>query len=126
MATLHFLYTHERSIVLTACPTWHQNRQIMWRCITEMRGTNEIHPTPRHRLPGKRDSMELQIGPQWYAKGIGPDGADLRGITGGAVLLVVDEAQPMPQEFFDAADGILTQPGASALCLYGPEATALA
>jgi phage terminase large subunit len=131
-AALWFLYTREPVAVLTTAPTHRQVKEILWREIRRLhaaanRAQRTPIPTPppipqspavagtRHfpisspLLPGRCLETALRVSDDRFALGLTTDEADrFQGFHAPHLLVVVDEASGVPEEIFDAIDGVLT------------------
>lgn len=117
-AILWFLYNFPWSIVLSTAPTWRQVEKLVWR---EVRAGYK-----RARVPlGGRilpKSPEIQIvQDEWYAIGLSTNDPDrFQGFHEKYILVVVDEAAGVPEDIFEAIEGVLTSEHARLLLLGNP------
>ncbi|MCL5283725.1 MAG: hypothetical protein M1330_03305 [Armatimonadetes bacterium] len=98
---LWFLYCHAPSIVLTTAPTRRQVESLLWEEIRRrMRRANA-------ELPGMLLKTRLQIREGWYALGLATD-EDVRfqGFHAENLLVVMDEASGVPDEIWNAVEGV--------------------
>jgi hypothetical protein len=115
---LWFLYNFPKSIVLSTAPTWRQVEKLVWK---EVRAGYK-----RARVPlGGRilpKSPEIQIvQDEWYAIGLSTNDPDrFQGFHEKYILVVVDEAAGVPEDIFEAIEGVLTSEHARLLLLGNP------
>lgn len=115
---LWFLYNFFRAIVLSTAPTWRQVEKLVWK---EVRASYK-----RARVPlGGRilpKSPEIQIiQDEWYAMGLSTNDPDrFQGYHEEYILVVVDEAAGVPEDIFEAVEGVLTSEHARLLLLGNP------
>ena len=67
---LWFLYSFSPSVVLTSAPTERQVKQLLWR---EIRAR---HRMAKVKLAGRPLTMQLELGPLWYALGFSTNDAN--------------------------------------------------
>jgi phage terminase large subunit len=98
---LWFLYTHRPALVLTTAPTERQVRHLLWEEIRRrFRGA-------RVALPGELRTTRLQVGEGWFALGLSTDeGVRFQGFHAENLLIVFDEASGIPEEIWEAAEGV--------------------
>ncbi|MBQ7262742.1 MAG: hypothetical protein IJR14_03375 [Synergistaceae bacterium] len=117
---LWFLFTHERSIVLSTAPTWRQVEKLIWK---EIRSAyrDALVPLGGAIMPKTPELHILQN--EWYAAGLSTNEPDrFQGFHEEHILVVVDEASGVNEEIFEAIDGVLTTKGARLLLLGNPTA----
>lgn len=98
------------SIVVTTAPSWNQVKNLLWR---EMR---DGFLRAQRRGPGLGGRMLTThyepagaASPLWYATGFSTDEpVNFQGFHAKHILVVVDEADGVPQAIWDAIDGIAT------------------
>lgn len=118
MCILWFLYTHEKSIVLSTAPTWRQVEKLIWK---EIRSAyrDAIIPLGGSLAP-KTPELHL-IFNEWYAAGLSTNEPDrFQGFHEEHILCVVDEAAGVNINIFEAIEGILTSVGARLLLIGNP------
>jgi len=115
---LWFLYSFCPSIVLSTAPTWRQVEKLIWKEVRSSYRRSKV-PLGGNLLP---KSPELQIvQDEWYAAGLSTKDPDkFQGYHEKNILLVVDEAAGVPENIFEAAEGILTSSNARLLLLGNP------
>lgn len=98
---LWFLYTHRPSVVLTTAPTWRQVRYLLWE---EIRRRFRGAQVP---LPGTLRLTQLTVGEGWFALGLATDdGVRFQGFHAENLLILMDEASGIPEEIWEAAEGV--------------------
>ena len=118
MCILWFLYTHEKSIVLSTAPTWRQVEKLIWK---EIRSAYRDAVIPLGgSLAPKTPELHL-IFNEWYAAGLSTNEPDrFQGFHEEHILCVVDEAAGVNIDIFEAVEGILTSSGARLLLIGNP------
>ena len=118
MCILWFLYTHEKSIVLSTAPTWRQVEKLIWK---EIRAAHRDAVIPLGgSLAPKTPELHL-IFNEWYAAGLSTNEPDrFQGFHEEHILVVVDEAAGVNIGIFEAIEGILTSTGARLLLIGNP------
>lgn len=118
---LQFLYAYPPSIVLSTAPTWRQVEKLVWK---EVRASHRRATKP---IGGKilPKSPEIQIiQDEWYAAGLSTNEPDrFQGFHEENILVVVDEAAGVPEDIFEAVEGVLTSRNARLLLLGNPTNT---
>jgi phage terminase large subunit len=98
---LWFLYSHRPSIVLTTAPTWRQVRYLLWEEIKRRFAGARIP------LQGKLRVVRLDAGNGSYALGLATDDAvKFQGFHLTNLLIIFDEASGIPDEIWEAAEGV--------------------
>ncbi len=117
---LWFLYNFPRSIVLSTAPTWRQVEKLVWKEVRASYKRSKV-PLGGHILP---KSPEIQIiQDEWYAMGLSTNDPDrFQGYHEKYILVVVDEAAGVPEDIFEAIEGVLTSEHARLLLLGNPTA----
>lgn len=120
---LWFLNAFAPSIVLSTAPTWRQVEKLIWKEIraSHARARSAGRPLGGNLLPA---SPELQIvRDQWYAAGLSTNDPDrFQGYHEEHILVVVDEAAGVPEDIFEAIEGVLTSEHSRLLLLGNPTA----
>jgi len=115
---LWFLYNFPNAIVLSTAPTWRQVEKLVWK---EVRASYKRAKVPLggHILP---KSPEIQlIQDEWYAIGLSTNDPDrFQGFHEEYILVVADEAAGVPEDIFEAIEGVLTSEHARQLLLGNP------
>jgi len=98
---LWFLYSFPGSTVLTTAPTWRQVRHVLWEEIRR-RFRTALKP-----LPGVLLSTRISAGEGWQALGLATtDGVRFQGFHGRDLLVILDEASGIPNEIWEAVEGV--------------------
>lgn len=120
---LWFLNCFTPSIVLSTAPTWRQVEKLVWK---EVRASYARAAAARRPLGGKLlpASPELHIErDQWYAAGLSTNDPDrFQGYHEKHILVIVDEAAGVPEDIFEAIEGVLTSEHSRLLLLGNPTA----
>ena len=115
IATLWFLHTHNPAIVLTTAPTFRQVRHILWRQI------HTLHRRNPQTLGGQLLHTRWELAQDRYALGLSADHPDqFQGFHSPNLLLIVDEAEGVPDPIYDAITAITTTANAQLLLLGNP------
>jgi len=108
-----FLFSRTDSIVITTAPTARQVTELLWREIRSHVNKN--------KFPGRTLTTKLELNDRWYAMGLSTDDpTKFQGFHAPDILLIGDEAAGIPQDIYDAAQGILTSAGARVLLIGNP------
>jgi len=114
---LWYLYAHRPSIVLTTAPTWRQVEKLLWK---ELRASYARAGVLGGNLLPKSPELQL-IHDQWYAAGLSTNQPDrFQGYHEKHILVVVDEAAGVPEDIFEAIQGVLTSEHSRLLLLGNP------
>jgi len=115
---LWFLYNFPRSIVLSTAPTWRQVEKLVWK---EVRASYKRARVPLGgRILPKSPQIQI-IQDEWYAMGLSTNDPDrFQGYHEEYILVVVDEAAGIPEDIFEAVEGVLTSENARLLLLGNP------
>ncbi len=121
---LWFLYCHRPSIVLTTAPTWRQVESLLWEEIhRRFRRTNalaEMEPG-RFALEGTLLQTRLKITEGYFAMGLSTDEpVRFQGFHAENLLIVLDEACGVPEEIWDAVEGICVGSNNRVLAISNP------
>jgi hypothetical protein len=112
---LWFLYTNPHSIVLTTAPTWRQVRHVLWQEIRKRRRM------AREKFPGVMLTTRLDAGEGWFAIGLATDEPDrFQGFHAENLLIVFDEASGVPDDIWDAAEGVAVSDNNKILAIGNP------
>ncbi|HHY95481.1 MAG TPA: hypothetical protein GX513_10815 [Firmicutes bacterium] len=115
---LWFLYSFRPSIVLSTAPTWRQVAKLVWKEVRASYRRSKV-PLGGHLLP-KRPEIQI-IQDEWYAIGLSTNEPDrFQGFHEENILVVVDEAAGVPEDIFEAVEGVLTSEHARLLLLGNP------
>ena len=103
VAALWFVHTRPDAIVLTTAPTFRQVRHILWRQIRRL-----YHPASE-TLGGRMLDTRWELPDGRYAMGLSADGADqFQGFHSPNVFIVVDEAEGVGDEIYEAIESVMT------------------
>ena len=117
--TLWWMYAYpNESKVLTTAPTWTQVVDNLWREIRALHGTAGARSGG---LGGRMLQAEYDIDPQWFAKGQSSDrGVNFQGLHSPNILVILDEADGIPKEIWEAVDGLMTSENSKLLAIGNP------
>ena len=107
VALLWFLHTHdsrdESAIVLSTAPTFRQVRHILWRQV------HRLYRPAAKILKGKMLDTRWEISDERYAMGLSAENADqFQGFHSPNMFIVVDEAEGVSDEIYEAIDAVMT------------------
>lgn len=115
---LAFLFNFPRSIVLSTAPTWRQVEKLVWKEVRASYRRSKV-PLGGHLLP-KSPAIQI-VQDEWYAIGLSTNDPDrFQGFHEKYILVVVDEAAGVPEDIFEAIEGVLTSEHARLLLLGNP------
>ena len=119
VAVLWFLYSHDPAIVLSTAPTFRQVRHILWRQI------RRLHRRAAQTLGGKMLDTRWELAEDRYALGLSADIADqFQGFHSPNMFVVVDEAEGVSDEIYEAIEAIMTSAQVRLLLLGNPTTVA--
>ena len=104
VAVLWFMHTHpDGAIALTTAPTFRQVRHILWRQI------HRLYRPVVGVLGGAMYDTRWEMDADRYALGLSADGADqFQGFHSPNVFIVVDEAEGVSDEIYEAIESVMT------------------
>ncbi len=103
VAVLWFIHCHDPAIVLSTAPTFRQVRHILWRQI------RRLHRRAKDTLGGKMLDTRWELAEDHYALGLSADTADqFQGFHNQNMLIVVDEAEGVSDEIYEAIEAVTT------------------
>ena len=104
VAVLWFIHAHQDdAIALSTAPTFRQVRHVLWRQIRRL-----YRPAAR-ALGGEMLHTRWDLADNRYALGLSADGADqFQGFHSPNMLIVVDEAEGVSDEIYEAIESIMT------------------
>ena len=104
VALLWFIHAHQdAAIALSTAPTFRQVRHILWRQI------RRLYRPAAETLGGKMFHTRWDLADNRYALGLSADGADqFQGFHSPNMLIVVDEAEGVSDEIYEAVESIMT------------------
>ena len=115
VAVLWFLYSHDPAIVLSTAPTFRQVRHILWRQI------RRLHRRAAATLGGKILDTRWKMAEDRYALGLSADTADqFQGFHSPNLFIVVDEAEGVGEEIYEAIESITTSAETRLLLIGNP------
>ena len=118
VAVLWYLDCHDPGIVLSTAPTFRQVRHVLWRQI------HRLHRGARRPLGGTLLDTRWELARDRYALGLSADGADqFQGFHCENVLVVVDEAEGVAEEIYEAVDAVMTSRNPRLLLIGNPTRT---
>lgn len=111
-----FLHSHpEDSIVISTAPTFTQVVELLWREVKSAYGKKKVP------FDCKLVQSKLDLGPKWYALGITSDEpVNYTGFHASNILVILDEADGIKKEIWDALEGVLTSGNAKLLAIGNP------
>ncbi len=104
VAVLWFMHVHQdAAIALSTAPTFRQVRHILWRQL------RRLYRPAAETLGGKMLETRWEISDDRYALGLSADGADqFQGFHSPNVFIVVDEAEGVGEEIYEAIESVMT------------------
>ena len=115
VAVLWYLHVHKQAIVLSTAPTFRQVRHILWRQI------HVLHRRAPDVLKGKLLDTRWELAEDRYAMGLSAESADqFQGFHSPNMLIVVDEAEGVSDEIYEAIDSVMTSDGSRLLLIGNP------
>ena len=115
VAVLWFLYTHDPAIVLSTAPTFRQVQHVLWRQV------RQLHRRAKDTLKGKLISTRWDLAEDRYAMGLSADTADeFQGFHSPNMFIVVDEAEGVSDEIYEAIEGVMTSAQCRLLLIGNP------
>ena len=116
VAVLWFLHAHQDgAIVLSTAPTFRQVRHILWRQV------HRLYRPAAQTLGGKMLDTRWEIADDRYAMGLSADSADqFQGFHSPNMFIVVDEAEGVSDEIYEAIESVMTSAGPLLLLIGNP------
>ena len=119
VAVLWYIHAHDPAIVLSTAPTFRQVRQVLWRQI------HRLYRPAAEILGGTMLTTRWDLSDDRYALGLSADGADqFQGFHCDNVLVVVDEAEGVAEEIYEAIDSVMTSRNPTLLLIGNPTSAA--
>ena len=104
--------------VLSTAPIWAQIVDNLWRVV---RGLYDTAKARTGGFGGRMLQAEWDIDPQWFAKGQSSDrGINFQGLHSENILVIIDEADGISKEIWEAIDGVLTSQNSRLLAIGNP------
>ena len=115
-AVIWFLYSHPNdSIVISTAPTFTQVADLLWREVASAYGKAKFP------LGGRLLQTKFELGPKWFATGItSDDPVNYQGFHASNILVILDEADGIKTEVWNALEGVLTTANAKLLAIGNP------
>lgn len=103
------------SIVISTAPTFTQVADQLWR---EMASAYSKAKFP---FGGRLLQTKYELGPKWFATGItSDDPVNYQGFHASSILVILDEADGIKKEVWNALEGVLTSGNAKLLAIGNP------
>ncbi|MCI0899854.1 MAG: hypothetical protein J4N70_02910 [Chloroflexi bacterium] len=104
VALLWFIHAHkDAAIALSTAPTFRQVRHVLWRQVRRLYRPNA------QLLGGKMLDTRWEISDDRYAMGLSAENADqFQGFHSPNMLIVVDEAEGVSDEIYEAIEAVMT------------------
>ena len=118
VAMLWYLSQHDPAIVLSTAPTFRQVRHLLWRQV------RSLYRRGGAQLGGKMLDTRWELSDDRYALGLSADGADqFQGFHCENMFIVVDEAEGVSEDIFEAVEALMTSAQPKLLLLGNPTRT---
>ena len=115
VAILWFLHYHDPAIVLSTAPTFRQVRHVLWRQI------RRLHRRASDVLGGKMLDTRWELAEDRYALGLSADSGDqFQGFHSANMLIVVDEAEGVDDDIYEAIEAVMTSADPRLLLIGNP------
>ncbi len=96
-----WLCSYTDSVVITTAPTFRQVKEILWREIRSAVAGKHIYPENAVL------DTQINLGENWFALGLSTDRSDqFQGFHSPHLLFIGDESSGIPEEIFQAVDGL--------------------
>ncbi len=120
-ALLWFLFSHPQDcIVISTAPTFTQVTDLLWREVASAIGKSKF-PLFSTKSGDKILQTKLDMGPKWFATGItSDDPVNYQGFHASNLLVILDEADGIKKEVWNALEGVLTSGNAKLLAIGNP------
>ena len=136
VAILWFLCCHDPAVVLSTAPTFRQVRHVLWREVRRLYHRSRV-PLGGKLLDTRLEMPSLTVsdrppekgskstapadGGERFALGLSADGGDqFQGFHSPNMLIVVDEAEGVSEEIYEAIEGVLTSANCKLLLIGNP------
>ena len=118
VAVLWFIHCHNPAIVLSTAPTFRQVRHVLWRQI------RRLYRPAKEELGGKMFDTRWELAEDRYAMGLSAESADeFQGFHSPNMFIVVDEAEGVSDEIYEAIDAVMTSADPRLLLIGNPTTT---
>ena len=118
VAVLWYLHHHDPAIVLSTAPTFRQVRHVLWRQI------HSLYRRASDTLGGKMLDTRWELADDRYAMGLSASDADqFQGFHSENVFVVVDEAEGVGEEIYEAVEAVMTSANPRLLLIGNPTTT---
>ena len=116
VALLWFIHAHpDAAIALSTAPTFRQVRHILWRQV------HQLYRRAPRALGGRLLDTRWEISGDRYAMGLSADSADqFQGFHSPNMFIVVDEAEGVAEEIYEAIESVMTSAGSLLLLIGNP------
>ena len=118
VAVLWYLHCHDPAIVLSTAPTFRQVRHVLWRQI------HSLYRRAAGRLGGRMLDTRWELAEDRYALGLSANDADqFQGFHSENMFVVVDEAEGVDEEIYEAVEAVMTSANPRLLLIGNPTTT---
>ena len=118
VAVLWYLHCHDPAIVLSTAPTFRQVRHVLWRQI------HALYRRAAGRLGGRMLDTRWELAEDRYALGLSANDADqFQGFHSENMFVVVDEAEGVDEEIYEAVEAVMTSANPRLLLIGNPTTT---
>ncbi len=120
-ALLAFMLLQDDAICISTAPTQRQCRDLLWK---EVHGLHARAASLGRPLGGELQQLRYELSPTSFAIGFSTEktggGIRLQGFHAKSILLLFDEAAGIPQELWEAAEGLMTGDNSHWLAIGNP------
>ena len=118
VAVLWYLHHHDPAIVLSTAPTFRQVRHVLWRQI------HSLYRRASDTLGGRMLDTRWELAEDRYALGLSANDADqFQGFHSENMFVVVDEAEGVGEEIYEAVEAVMTSANPRLLLIGNPTTT---
>ena len=118
VAVLWYLHCHDPAIVLSTAPTFRQVRHVLWRQI------HSLYRRASDTLGGRMLDTRWELAEDRYAMGLSASDADqFQGFHSPNMFVVVDEAEGVDEEIYEAMESVMTSANTRLLLIGNPTTT---
>ena len=118
VAVLWYLQRHDPAIVLSTAPTFRQVRHVLWRQI------HALYRRAAETLGGRMLDTRWELAEDRYALGLSANDADqFQGFHSENMFVVVDEAEGVDEEIYEAVEAVMTSANPRLLLIGNPTTT---